>query len=125
MARKLGASLVFMTTVPYSLPELSWAVGDPWNPSFTPNVMLGLTQNMNFQERLLNTIFTTFYLLGRKFYVHPKIESMLAEVFPQDTIPALDDLKQSSGLLLKVLTLLTDQLFPPSSLHQPRLSLPG
>ena len=89
-----------MTTVPYSLPELNWAVGDPWNPSFTPNIMLGLTQNMNFKERLLNTLFTTFYLLGRKFYIHPKVESMLAEVFPQDTIPALDELKQSAGLLL-------------------------
>ena len=103
MAHKLGASLVLMTTVPYSLPELNWAVGDSWNPSFTPNIMLGLTQSMNFRERLLNMLFTTFYLLGRKFYVHPKAEKMLAEVFPQDTIPALDDLKQSAGLCFEML----------------------
>ena len=51
VAHKLNASLVFFTTNPFSLPELNWAVGDPYNPAFTPHMMLGLSQNMNFKER--------------------------------------------------------------------------
>ena len=54
VAHKLNASLVLLTTVSYTLPELSWAVGDPYNPAFTPNIMLGFSQNMNFQALSAN-----------------------------------------------------------------------
>ena len=123
VGHKLNATLVFFTTFPYSQPELNWAVGDSHNPAFTPHMMLGLSQNMNFKERLINTAFresfellilifqnhillllltlkpslSAFYLLMRKFYTLPKVEQMLSEVFPEDSIPSLDELKQSAG----------------------------
>ena len=122
VAHKLNASLVFLTPVPYSLPELNWAVGDPYNPAFTPNIMLGFSQTMNFKERTINTVFTALYLFIRKFFSQPKVHQMLTEVFPDDSIPPLDDLKQSAGWLI-VPSSLSEQIYS-SSLHQPRLPLP-
>ena len=97
LAQKKNASLALMLTVPYTMPELSWAIGDPYNPSFMPHPLLGYTQDMNFFQRILNTLINTVYLIFRRLYIHPKIYSVIEEVFPGEDVAGIDDLLNTAG----------------------------
>ena len=97
LAQKKNASLALFLTVPYTTPELSWAIGDTYNPSYMPNPLLGYTQDMNFLQRLLNTAVNTAYLVFRRFYVHPKIYTVLNEVFPNEDLAGIDELLNTAG----------------------------
>ena len=48
LAQKKNASLVLFLTVPYTMPELSWAIGDPYSPSYMPHPLLGFTQDQRY-----------------------------------------------------------------------------
>ena len=93
VAHKKDASLVLFLTVPVTLPWASWAIGDMYNPSFMPLVVTGYSQEMTFIQRLVNTVVTTVFKFGvRDLYILPKIHSMLANVFPDEEIPDMNDL---------------------------------
>ena len=52
---------------------------------------------MSFPQRLVNSLLTGAYLAFRRLYILPRTEAMLQEVFPQETIPSLDELGQNIG----------------------------
>ena len=54
---------------------------------------------MSFPQRLVNSLLTGAYLLFRRLYILPRTEAMLQEVFPQETIPSLDELGQNIGIV--------------------------
>ena len=54
---------------------------------------------MSFPQRLVNSLLTGAYLVFRRLYILPRTEAMLQEVFPQETIPSLDELGQNIGIV--------------------------
>ena len=54
---------------------------------------------MSFPQRLVNSLLTGAYLAFRRLYILPRTEAMLQEVFPQETIPSLDELGQNIGIV--------------------------
>jgi len=100
LAQKKNASLVLFLTVPYTMPELSWAIGDPYSPSYMPHPLLGFTQDMTFVQRALNTAISTASLLMRWFYVHPKIYSLVSQVFPGEDLAGIDELLNTASLFI-------------------------
>merc|ERR1719510_2663052 len=100
LAEKKNASLVLFLTVPYTSPEYSWAVGEPFNPAYMPHPLLGYTQDMTFTQRTLNTGIQVVYQLFRRFYVHPQIYPMMKEIFPGQDPTGIDDLLNTAALFI-------------------------
>ena len=98
LAEKKNASLVLFLTVPYTSPEYSWAVGEPFNPAYMPHPLLGYTQDMTFTQRTLNTGIQVVYQLFRWLYVHPQIYPMMKEIFPGQDLTGIDDLLNTAGM---------------------------
>ena len=97
LAHRSNASIVTMLTASFSIPNINFAVGESYNPSYMPNPMLGYTQNMNFYQRCVNTAVSAIYLVARKIYILPQAESLLSEVFKSESIPSLDELSKNTG----------------------------
>ena len=97
LAEKKNASLVLFLTVPYTSPEYSWAVGEPFNPAYMPHPLLGYGQEMTFSQRALNTGIQVVYQLFRRLYVHPQIYPMMEEIFPGQELSGIDDLLNTAG----------------------------
>ena len=98
LAEKKNASLVLFLTVPYTSPEYSWAVGEPYNTAYMPHPLLGYTQDMTFSQRALNTGILSVYLLFRRFYVHPQIYPLIKEIFPGEDLASIDDHLNTAGI---------------------------
>ena len=96
LAQKKNASLVPFLSVPYTMPEVSWAMGEPYNPSFMSHPILGL-KDMNFVQRVLNTAVMIAGVLFRRFYVHPKVYPLVSEVFPGEEQAGIDELLNTAG----------------------------
>ena len=94
---------------------VNWANGDPFNPSYMMNWLYpvyypyelpmifqpGSNQRLTFVGRLKNSIYTFwshYYLRGN--ILLPKIHRMLAEVFPDEPIPHVDDMIKATALTI-------------------------
>ena len=97
LAHKKNSSLALFVTAPFSFPHISWAMGDIHNPAFMPSPVTGFSQSMNLLQRVQNTLATAGFLLFRGLYANPRVESLLAECFPGENIPPVDDLLKSAG----------------------------
>jgi len=100
LAYRSNASIVTMLTASFSIPNINFAVGESYNPSYMPNPMLGYTQNMNFYQRCVNTAISAIYLVARKIYILPQAENLLSEVYKSDSIPSLDELSKNTALVI-------------------------
>ena len=100
LAMKTNASLVPFITASNSFPNINFDMGDPYNPSYMPNPILGYTQKMTFGQRLINTLVTAAYLIVRQIYILPEAEKLLHEAFPEDEIPSLNELGKNSALFI-------------------------
>lgn len=100
VAHKKNASLVFFTSAPFIFPWIASAVGNPINPSYMPIPLLPYSQEMNFKERFLNTIGTLALQLGRRYFILPKVEAMISEVFPNEPVPNLHEISQTAALAI-------------------------
>ena len=56
-----------MLTSTFTTHFMSWAVGDPYNPSILPSALTGFPQTMNFQQRFINTIVTFIFWIVRYY----------------------------------------------------------
>ena len=54
---------------------------------------------MTFVQRALNTAISTASLLMRWFYVHPKIYSLVSQVFPGEDLAGIDELLNTASML--------------------------
>jgi len=112
LAKKKNASLVMFTRFMHSSDFVNWANGDPFNPSYMMNWIInpyeqppmifqpGSNQRMTFLGRLKNFIIT-LYNLYLRYNIHlPKIHRMLAEVFPDEPIPHIDDMIKATALTI-------------------------
>ena len=56
---------------------------------------------MNFIQRLVSTVVTVQFNFGvRDLYTIPKVHAMLADVFPDEEIPHLNNLIKTTSLLI-------------------------
>ena len=97
LAHKKNSSLALFVTAPFSFPYINWAMGDVYNPAYMQSPVTGFSQNMNFLQRVQNTLATVAFVLFRALYANPKVESLLAECFPGEDIPPVDELLKSAG----------------------------
>ena len=102
VSKKKNASLVLYTTVPYILPWIANAVGNPVHPAYMPLPFFPFKQNMNFQERFINSLALFGISLGRTYFVLPKIEQMILEVFPSEKNINLGEMIESSALTINL-----------------------
>jgi len=115
LAKKKNASLVMFTRFMQASAFVNWANGDPFNPSYMMNWLFpvyypyelpmifqpGSNQRLTFVGRLKNSIYTLwshYYLRGN--ILLPKIHRMLAEVFPDEPIPHVDDMIKATALTI-------------------------
>ena len=61
------------------MPNVEEALGNPTNPSYIPNLMLDLGTEMDFRERLLNTLFHLFMQFMSAVFSMDKMEAMIKE----------------------------------------------
>ena len=69
------------------------AMGQPHNPSFMPIPLLEYGSDMNFFQRLKNTVVTTIFSNLRNYYMVGKVESLLDKHFPGEERPSLLELE--------------------------------
>ena len=55
------------------------ALGNPTNPAYIPNLMLDLGPEMDFRERLLNTLLHTAMKIGTDWFSLDYMEKMVKE----------------------------------------------
>jgi len=102
VAAKKDASIVQFIGAPFFLPWVAAGLGNPVNPSYMPIPLLPLSQNMNFKERLMNSIATFGFLTLRKLYMLPQVEKMIREVYPEETDVDLDALSRTAALAINM-----------------------
>jgi len=102
IAHKKDASLVHFVSVPFLLPYMATAVGSPINPSYITTPFLPVSQHMNFLERLKNTLFTYMTLIGREFYLLPRIASVITDVFPNEDVSDFSAMTQNVALAINM-----------------------
>jgi len=102
ISERKNASLVHFTTLPFLLPWVASAGGNPVHPAYMPLPFLPFRQEMSLKERVINTVGTIGLNLVRRFYILPKIEMMLGEVFPGEKIPDLHQASQKAALSINL-----------------------
>ncbi|KAJ4448919.1 hypothetical protein ANN_00311 [Periplaneta americana] len=97
-AHRFKAPLIGLTTGS-SLPWLAYRVGNPENPAYIPNYFLSLTYQMNFWEKLVNTVFDWAMEVWYHIEMNMPAEEMLKHHFGKD-YPSLAELQRSTSLIL-------------------------
>ena len=70
-------------------------MGQPHNPSFMPLPLLEYGPEMNFLQRLKNTVVTSIMHTMRDYYMLNKVESILDKHFPGEERPSLLELEKN------------------------------
>ena len=111
LAQKKNASLVLFTRSMRASPLISWANGDTYNPSYMKGQLMrpydghplyeaGSNTKLTFRRRLTNSILTVVkYFLDTKLAL-PQLRRMLAEEFPDESIPQVDDFFKDTALTI-------------------------
>ncbi|KAK5645027.1 hypothetical protein RI129_006327 [Pyrocoelia pectoralis] len=73
-------------------------MGNPFHPSYIPNLFSPFSDRMNFFERFHNTIIVTAEMLFHHFYVLPRHNQLLQKHFPG--APHINDLYYNTSLML-------------------------
>ncbi|KAJ9582122.1 hypothetical protein L9F63_003536 [Diploptera punctata] len=114
LAHKFKAPLIGISSCA-TFPWIDYKIGNPHNPSFVPNLFTSFSDNMNFFERLINTVcevlFSTIYSLTEGLVTQNYVNHHF-----RDEMPLLSELAKNTSLIL-VNTHFT--------LNRPRPLLPG
>ncbi|XP_069670446.1 UDP-glucosyltransferase 2-like [Periplaneta americana] len=97
-AHRFKAPLISLS-VTSNLPWLSYRIGNPDNPAYIPNLLLSLTDQMNFWERFVNTMFDWATKVWYHIEINMAAEEILKHHFGKD-YPSLDELQRSVSLIL-------------------------
>jgi len=72
--------------------------GGAINPSYVPNALLWMTDHMSFYERLINTLYGIFELVGYYGWYYAKQDALLHQAFPN--APPLKELVRNISLTM-------------------------
>merc|ERR1711894_671757 len=98
LAKKFDASLVIYSTGQVSLPWADAALGQPHNPSYTPNPLLESGPEMSFLERLIGFVANGLMEYGfRNYFILGKVDQLLDKHFPGEQRPSLLDLERNAS----------------------------
>ncbi|XP_071453496.1 UDP-glucosyltransferase 2-like [Hetaerina americana] len=81
------------------LPWIDYAVRNPPQWSYAPNIYLPYTTNMKFQERLYNALYSLAIIFHREWTYYPKLDSIIHKYLGSD-IPSMSDLDPKVNLVL-------------------------
>ncbi|KAF4519362.1 UDP-glycosyltransferase-06, partial [Ephemera danica] len=79
---------------------VNYAVGNPLEPSFVPNVVLPYSHHMTFTQRLKNVLFTAFWDLGNELFFLPQQEKIRQQIFGDNTSTVWEQRDTASLVLL-------------------------
>lgn len=77
---------------------VNYVVGNPESTSYVPNFFISDKKEMNFIERLQNTIFNGLTSAGFE-YVHYLNNGLYKEIFPIEKYPSLEEIKKNISLV--------------------------
>ena len=101
LAHKKNASLALLWTGVGTVPWIHSAMANPWNVATSPLPLTGYSQDMTFPQRIVNTLATMAISAVNEFYIRPKVDALLVEVFPSDSdIPSISTMAKTSALLI-------------------------
>ncbi|XP_065353632.1 UDP-glycosyltransferase UGT5-like [Cloeon dipterum] len=75
----------------------NYAFGNPYNPSYAVNNILEYGAKKNFQQRLMNTLFTWYWDIASEIFYYPAQERLKEEFFGPG-LPSLKELRKSASL---------------------------
>ncbi|XP_049793972.1 UDP-glycosyltransferase UGT5-like isoform X2 [Schistocerca nitens] len=76
------------------------AVGDPYTPSYVPDVVYTYTDHMTFWQRLHNSLSVAYARYVYNYYYCPKIDEMMKQNFKDPTMPSVSALIANASLLI-------------------------
>ncbi|XP_049791726.1 UDP-glycosyltransferase UGT5-like [Schistocerca nitens] len=115
LIHKVGSPpMVGFLTLPAMVPAY-YAIGNPINPAYLPDVFIGYTDHMNFWQRLYNTYFVLRFLVFWQTTVLPTQEAIMRQHFGAEP-PSVYEVERNYSLLL---------LAVHSSGHYPRPNVPN
>lgn len=109
-----GGSLIGLTSGGV-IPWIGDFLGNPDNPSYIPSLFIGSSDEMNFIERVENTLIYIVAKLGYKLSIDIPANAFARKYISED-LPSLDEYMYNASLLL---------LNVHHSLHRPRPHVPG
>ncbi|XP_049764765.1 UDP-glucosyltransferase 2-like [Schistocerca cancellata] len=99
LVHKVGSPpLVGFLTLPAMLPAY-YAIGNPINPAYLPDVFIGYSDHMNFWQRLYNTYFTLRFLDYWQRTVLPAHEAIMREHFGPEP-PSVYEVERNFSMLI-------------------------
>lgn len=99
LIHKVGSPpMVGFLTLPAMVP-VYYAIGNPINPAYLPDVFIGYTDHMNFWQRLYNTYFVLRFLAYWQTTVLPTHETIMREHFGPDP-PSVYEVERNYSLLI-------------------------
>lgn len=113
-AKRFNAPLITIVTSS-ALPWVADRVGLPDNPSYIPNLLSGFPSQMNFAQRLFNTIQLIYSKLIHKFVMLPRAQAIVNNQFQSQNFRISDMIEQTSLLFINShFSISTSRPFPPN-----------
>ena len=102
LGHRFKAPLATYITAQSHIPQISHAVGQPYNPSYMNFPMLTAIGEMTFFERVLNT-FASFMFehAFRNTYFLSKVNEFLDQKFPGEERPGILEIERNTSLVLQ------------------------
>ena len=102
LGHRFKAPLATYITAQSHIPQISHAVGQPYNPSYMNFPMLTAIGEMTFLERVLNTIASfMFEHAFRNTYFLSKVNEFLDQKFPGEERPGILEIERNTSLVLQ------------------------
>lgn len=100
-AHKYKAPIVAISTMGFTQYAGEF-MGNPLHMAYMPHEFLPTERQMNLWKRLMNLFYTSYDILGRKFYLQPKHERLLEHHFENlpRPLPNLRDIEKTISLVL-------------------------
>ncbi|PSN43365.1 hypothetical protein C0J52_23089 [Blattella germanica] len=96
---KIGAPLMGISSVAPSLTVHS-VVGNPVNPAYTPDILLGYTDHPTFLERIYSTLHTTMVKFVYHFWIIPAHDAVVRKIFPDIDMPFIQEVINNVSVIL-------------------------
>ncbi|XP_067012668.2 UDP-glycosyltransferase UGT5 [Anabrus simplex] len=75
-------------------------VGNPYTPSYVPDIQMGYSDHMTFSERVVNILFAGLFTVGRRLLYLHRHDALVMEHFKDPTFPGVSALEPNASLLL-------------------------
>ncbi|KAJ9591510.1 hypothetical protein L9F63_001947, partial [Diploptera punctata] len=96
---KLNAPYIGITSVPPTTSTQS-SVGNPANPAYSPDFILGYTDHLTFTQRFHSTLYSIALRLLDYYWIFPAHDAMVRRIFNDTSMPYIGELANNVSVLL-------------------------